>query len=104
MVYQICLMLMKNVPDAEDATQTVFRKAMEHEGLFRDPEHEKAWLFRVAINLSKNRLKANRRRSCEELPESLTCAMPEDLSFVWEAVSTLPIKYREVSTFTTRKK
>lgn len=29
MVYQICLMLMKNVPDAEDATQTVFRKAME---------------------------------------------------------------------------
>lgn len=50
----------------------------------------------MAINLSKNRLKANRRRSCEELPESLTCAMPEDLSFVWEAVSTLPIKYREV--------
>ena len=36
MVYQICLMLMKNVPDAEDATQTVFRKAMEHEGLFRE--------------------------------------------------------------------
>ena len=24
MVYQICLMLMKNVPDAEDAAQTVF--------------------------------------------------------------------------------
>lgn len=29
MVYQICLMLLKNVPDAEDATQTVFRKVME---------------------------------------------------------------------------
>ena len=29
MVYQICLMLLKNVPDAEDAAQTVFRKAME---------------------------------------------------------------------------
>lgn len=27
MVYQICLMLLKNVPDAEDATQTVFQKA-----------------------------------------------------------------------------
>lgn len=53
MVYQICLMLMKNVPDAEDATQTVFRKAMEHEGLFRDPEHEKAWLIVTARNECK---------------------------------------------------
>ena len=44
MVYQICLMLMKNVPDAEDATQNVFRKVMEYDKPFRDPEHEKAWL------------------------------------------------------------
>ena len=29
MVYQICLMQMKHVPDAEDATQRVFHKAME---------------------------------------------------------------------------
>ena len=57
MVYQICLMLMKNVPDAEDATQTVFRKAMEHKGLFRDPEHEKAWLIVTARNECKNQLK-----------------------------------------------
>ena len=28
-VYQICLMLLKNVPDAEDACQTVFRKTLE---------------------------------------------------------------------------
>ena len=41
MVYQICLMLLKNVPDAEDATQTVFRKVMEYQKPFRDPEHEK---------------------------------------------------------------
>ena len=29
MVYQICLVLLKNVPDAEDASQNVFRKVME---------------------------------------------------------------------------
>ncbi len=46
MVYQICLMLLKNVPDAEDATQNVFRKVMEQDTPFRDPEHEKAWLDR----------------------------------------------------------
>ena len=29
MVYQICMVLMKNVPDAEDAAQNVFRRVME---------------------------------------------------------------------------
>lgn len=38
---KICLMLMKNVPDAEDAAQNVFRKVMEYDQPFRDPEHEK---------------------------------------------------------------
>ena len=52
MVYQICLMLMKNVPDAEDAAQTVFRKVMEYPKPFRDPEHEKAWLIVTARNES----------------------------------------------------
>ena len=37
MVYQVCLMLMKRVPDAEDATQNVFRKVMERDKPFRDP-------------------------------------------------------------------
>ena len=54
MVYQICLVLMKNVPDAEDAAQTVFRKAMERAEPFRDPEHEKAWLIVTARNECKN--------------------------------------------------
>ena len=36
LVYQICLMLLKNVPDAEDATQTVFQKAMEYDKPFRE--------------------------------------------------------------------
>ena len=39
MVYQICLVLMKNVPDAEDAAQTVFRRVMERAETIRDPEH-----------------------------------------------------------------
>ena len=53
MVYQICLMLLKNVPDAEDATQTVFQKAMEYDKPFRDPEHEKEWLIVTARNHCK---------------------------------------------------
>ena len=42
LVYQVCMVLMKNVPDAEDAAQTVFRRVMELNTPFCDPEHENA--------------------------------------------------------------
>ncbi len=42
--------------------------------------------FRVAGNLSKNRIAYNRVRSTDELKESLAAEQQEDLFFVWEAV------------------
>ena len=57
MVYQICIMFMKTIPDAEDVTQTVFRKVMEYRKPFRDIEHEKAWLIVTAQNECKNQLR-----------------------------------------------
>lgn len=91
MVYQICLMLMKNVPDAEDAAQTVFRKVMEYPKTFRDPEHEKAWLIVTARNECKNQLKHwwRTRRESEEAMEKLTWEQPVD-GELWDAVLTLP--------------
>ena len=91
MVYQICLMLMKNVPDAEDAAQTVFRKVMEYPKPFRDLEHEKAWLIVTARNECKNQLKHwwRTRRESEEAMEKLTWEQPVD-GELWDAVLTLP--------------
>ena len=46
------------------------------------PEHEKAWLLRVAANLSKNRLAYNRVRRADdvdELSETLVGQQREDL-------------------------
>ena len=97
MVYQICLMLMKNVPDAEDASQTVFRKAMEYDKPFRDPEHEKAWLIVTARNECRNQLKHwwRTRRAGEETLQTLTWEQPED-GALWDVILTLPEKYRLV--------
>ena len=95
MVYQICLMLMKNVPDAEDAVQTVFRKVMEYPKPFRDPEHERAWLIVTARNECRNQLKhwwRTRRSGPEEL-ERLTWQQPED-GEVWALLLSLPPKER----------
>ena len=97
MVYQICLMLMKNVPDAEDATQNVFRKVMEYEEPFRDPEHEKAWLIVTARNECRDQLKhwwRSRRADTKEL-EQAVWQPPED-SGVWEQVAALPSRDRLV--------
>lgn len=95
MVYHICLMLMKNVPDAEDAAQTVFRKVMEQPEPFRDPEHEKAWLIVTARNECRNQLRHwwRTRRTGEEALDRLTWERPED-GELWELVLSLPEKER----------
>ena len=95
MVYQICLMMMKNVPDAEDATQTVFQKAMEYKKPFRDPEHEKAWLITTARNQCRDQLKHwwRTRQAGEEALERLTWEQPED-GELWELILALPEKER----------
>lgn len=97
MVYQICLMLMKNVPDAEDAVQTVFRKVMEYDRPFRDHEHEKAWLIVTARNECRNQLKHwwRTRRESEEILNTLAWEQPED-GALWETILRLPEKYRLV--------
>ena len=97
MVYQICLMLMKNVPDAEDVTQTVFRKVMEYPQPFRDAEHEKAWLIVTARNECKNQLKHwwRKKRASEKALDHLVWEQPED-GALWDNILSLPEKYRMV--------
>lgn len=96
-VYQVCLMLMKNVPDAEDAVQTVFRRAMERDRPFRDPGHEKAWLIVTARNECKNQLKHWWRtgRVGGEILQNLAWEQPED-GALWEEILTLPERDRMV--------
>ena len=97
MVYQICLVLMKNAADAEDAAQNVFRRVMERSEPFRDPEHEKAWLIVAARNECKNQLKHwwRTRRAGEDALDALAWEQPQDQG-VWEQVAALPGPHRLV--------
>lgn len=85
-----------NQSDAEEILQDTLLQFLRKKPEFHDANHEKAWLLRVAGNLSKNRLRSNRLRQTDELSEELAAEQQEDLSFVWEAVKELPVKYREV--------
>lgn len=53
-VFRTAFMYLKNYQDAEDVLQMTFEKYLIAKPLFKSEEHEKAWLLRVAINISKN--------------------------------------------------
>ena len=48
----------KNIADAEDIAQDVFLQLVKSNKKFENEEHLRAWLFRIAINKSKNHLKS----------------------------------------------
>lgn len=85
-----------NMADAEEVLQDTLLQMLKAAPEFQSAEHEKAWLLRVAGNLSRNRIAYNRVRSADELNEQLVAEGREDLSFVWEAVKQLPEPQRAV--------
>ena len=85
-----------NMSDAEEVLQDTLMQFLKTAPEFESANHEKAWLLRVAANLSKNRIRYNKLRETDELNDELVAEECEDLSFVWEAVKSLPVKYREV--------
>lgn len=85
-----------NMSDAEEVLQDTLVQFLKTAPVFQGKQHEKAWLLRVAGNLSKNRLAYNSVRRTDELSDNLAAENREDLSFVWDAVKLLPEHYREV--------
>lgn len=95
-ILRYAYMYLHNMSDAEEILQDTLVQFLKTAPEFESDDHEKAWLLRVAGNLSKNRIEYNRRRETDELNDELIAEEREDLSFVWEAVKQLPEKYREV--------
>ena len=86
-LYRFCLLQMKNPADAEDVLQDVFVKRLYQAPKFKSPEHERSWLYQVALNLCRDEWRRH-RRSGVSLP-------PEELSLL-DQVSNLPEKQRTV--------
>jgi len=95
-ILRLAYAYLHNMSDAEDILQDTLIQFLQTAPKLESEQHEKAWLLRVAANLSKNRIAYNRVRDTDELNDELVAEGKEDLSFVWEAVKQLPEKYREV--------
>jgi len=85
-----------NYADSEEIIQDAIMKMLDVNTSFESMAHEKSYIMTVVSNLSKNKIKYNKLRETDELMEELSASNKEDLSFVWEAVKSLPEKYREV--------
>ena len=94
-ILRLAYSYLHNLSDAEEVLQNTLIQFLKTAPTLDGPRHEKAWLLRVAANLSKNRLDYNRVRIADELNEELLAQEREDLSFVWEAVKALPVNQRE---------
>lgn len=97
-VFAAAFSVCRNQADADDAVQDTFIKYNFTDTDFRDENHIKAWLLRVAINRAKD-IRASfwkrNRVSWEDYMDGLTFEEPED-SHLFETVMRLPDRYRTV--------
>ena len=95
-ILRLAYSYLHNTEDSEDVLQKTLIRYIRSAPRFENDKHAKAWLMRVAANLSKNRIGSNKLRQADELNDELVAEEREDLSFVWQAVKELPPKQREV--------
>ena len=95
-IYRTALQYTRQPADAEDVLQEVLLERYRTEQAFGSPEHERRWLLRVAVNKSRNLLRAGRRRRTVPLNEAAALSAPEEPSFraLYDAVLALPRNQR----------
>ena len=95
-ILRLAYSYLHNMSDAEDILQDTLIQYIKTAPQLIGAAYEKAWLMKVAANLSKNKIRYNQVRRADELDETLAAKERKDLQFVWEAVRQLPDHYREV--------
>ena len=96
---RLCYTYLKNKEDAEDTAQEVFLELMQQGREFDDPDYERAWLMRTAVNKCKNLLRSGWIKKTVPLEDNQAEYDKEIESFespVSRAVMELPEKYRTV--------
>lgn len=99
-VYRVCLSMLGNRQDAEDAVQSVFLTLLERKKTFNNAEHEKAWLIRAAMNKCRDHHRKWWKRKVVHvdphfMPEPNRQAQGEHAELA-EQLQALPPSYRVI--------
>lgn len=93
-VYRLAYAHGGNAADAEDVMQDVFLRLLTKAPVFRDDDHAKAWLLRVAVNRARDLLRAAGRQNVPlEMAEDVS-APERPAGETLQAVLALPPKLR----------
>lgn len=95
-VHSACVMRLSNAYDADDCFQNTFLKLYTASPDFREEEHLKAWLLRVAINECRKYIRDNRRTVPLDSIREQAIPPTDDLHDISWALMRLEPKYREV--------
>jgi len=96
MLFRICLVILCNEKDAEDAVQDTLITYLTKSPIFHDSEHEKAWLITVATNRCKNMRRFNFMHKHIDISDlQLYCQDAENYGLL-DHLMKLPNKHKTV--------
>ncbi|MFI3249459.1 MAG: sigma-70 family RNA polymerase sigma factor [Eubacteriales bacterium] len=94
-ILRLAYSYLKNIHDAQDISQSVLEKLYVNNPKFKDSNHEKAHILRMAVNLCKDYLKSANYRNVTPLELCPEVVAPEESDgTVLFAVNQLEKKYR----------
>lgn len=98
LIFRISYCILCNRDDAEDAVQETLLKYLTKAPEFNGEEHKKAWLIKVAANISKNMLMLRVRRDTFSLEDFKNIGICDCDIDSLEVIMGLPPKYKFVLT------
>ena len=96
MIFKICLVMLCNEQDAEDALQEVFMRYLSKAPVFNESEHQKAWLIRVAVNICKDLQRFRFRHNHLDIDELSDYCVTDESTGIMETVMMLSQRYKSV--------
>jgi RNA polymerase sigma factor (sigma-70 family) len=98
-VFSLCLAHASSVPDAEDAAQDTFAKAIAGLNSLRDPAKARSWLFGIARRVCTDQVRRRRQFvPLVDLPRPAPPVGDSRLEKLQKALERLPVPYREAIT------
>lgn len=96
MLYKICIVILCNEQDVQDAIQDTFCRYLEKKPDFRDEDHEKAWLIKVATNICRDMIRFRIRHPKVCIDEVEHMLVASEQREILRELLELPIKQKTV--------
>lgn len=97
-LFRLCLVMLKNTHDAEDAVHDTLLSYLQRAPEFESRESERSWLLTVAANRCRDSLRRAKRHPSVSMDELTELGATDEHALVLDALMALPEKFRLVLT------